>query len=77
MISAAAFPLKFTIPKNVFIFYCGGKICNIEKEVSLCEAFSDSSAYNAKNCASYIHIPAFLSQSSSLWHLQETQQMCN
>ena len=45
MNSIAAFPLRFTIPKNVAIF-CSVKeraVTNIEK-VSLSETFSDSSA---------------------------------
>ena len=61
MISAAIFPLRFTIPKNVVFIFCSMEeryVTNIEK-VSLCDAFSDSSAYNVRNNASYISFSVF------------------
>ena len=61
MISAAVFPLRLTIPKNVGFIFCSveERYATIIEKVSLCDAFSDSSAYNVRNRTSYISFGVF------------------
>lgn len=55
IISAAIIPLRFTIPKNDVFIFCSVEekyVTNIGK-LFLLDAFSDSLAYNVRNCVLY------------------------